>query len=148
MRIFLSIILWVVMLVAPVRADSVTLTTYYPSPSGDYANLHVSGNVGVGTSAPSQKLDVNGNIHATGDICTEAGGGKCLSTVAGISEIVTVNEAACGNTDFTLTASCAPGYKLLSCAGGSMAGLMIDFGFFKVSGFNRGLLDVLGVNAF
>jgi len=28
------------------------------------------------------RLDVNGNIHATGDICTDQGGGKCLSSVS------------------------------------------------------------------
>ena len=39
-----------------------------------------NGNVGIGNTAPVQKLDVTGQIHATGDICTDAGGGKCLST--------------------------------------------------------------------
>ncbi|MBK7961858.1 MAG: hypothetical protein IPK04_12075, partial [Bdellovibrionales bacterium] len=39
-----------------------------------------TGNVGIGTTTPTQKLDVNGQIHASGDICTDAGGGKCLST--------------------------------------------------------------------
>jgi len=56
-----------------------------------------NGNVGIGTQAPTGKLDVggilkvtggttiNGNldvfgkIHATGDICTDEAGGKCLS---------------------------------------------------------------------
>ena len=56
-----------------------------------------NGNVGIGTQAPAGKLDVggalrvvggatiNGNldvfgkIHATGDICTDEAGGKCLS---------------------------------------------------------------------
>ncbi|MEM4268340.1 MAG: hypothetical protein QXK37_05945, partial [Candidatus Woesearchaeota archaeon] len=39
-----------------------------------------TGNVGIGTNAPAQRLDVNGQIHSTGDICTDSGGGKCLST--------------------------------------------------------------------
>ena len=39
------------------------------------------GNVGIGTTTPAQKLEVNGNILAsgTGDVCN--GGGKCLSSV-------------------------------------------------------------------
>ncbi len=38
-----------------------------------------SGNVGIGTTSPSQKLEVNGNIISSGDICN--GGGKCLSSI-------------------------------------------------------------------
>jgi hypothetical protein len=45
-----------------------------------YAASFMGGNVGIGTTTPTQKLDVNGQIHASGDICTDAGGGKCLST--------------------------------------------------------------------
>jgi len=40
-------------------------------------------NVGIGTLNPLYKLDVNGNVHASGDICTDAGGGKCLSSASG-----------------------------------------------------------------
>jgi len=39
------------------------------------------GKVGIGIDAPSQKLDVDGQIHATEDICTDADGGACLSAV-------------------------------------------------------------------
>jgi hypothetical protein len=37
--------------------------------------------VGIGTINPQNKLDVVGNIKATGDICTDVNGGKCLGTL-------------------------------------------------------------------
>ncbi len=40
------------------------------------------GNLGVGTPNPQAKLDVVGNISATGDVCS---GAKCLSTVGGVN---------------------------------------------------------------
>jgi len=73
-------------------AEQITLTTYYPAPYGVYREFTTTGNtylatnegnVGIGTTSPSQKLDVSGQIHASGDICTDAGGGKCLSTGGG-----------------------------------------------------------------
>jgi len=40
-----------------------------------------NGNVGIGATDPGAKLDVSGGgIHATGDICTDIGGGVCLSS--------------------------------------------------------------------
>ena len=48
-----------------------------------------TGNVGIGTTTPSEKLDVNGNIHAAGDICTDLAGGKCLSAATGGSSLWT-----------------------------------------------------------
>ncbi|MCK9595144.1 MAG: complement C1q domain-containing protein [Candidatus Omnitrophica bacterium] len=67
--------------------ETIAITTYYPSPYGDYLaltsrrmkigttysgsgvnvadnNLLVEGNVGIGTTTPVQKLDVNGTIRA------------------------------------------------------------------------------------
>jgi hypothetical protein len=37
---------------------------------------------GIGTVNPEARLDVSGNIHATEDICTDAGGGVCLSNLS------------------------------------------------------------------
>lgn len=49
-----------------------------------YVEIKEGGNVGIGTTNPTQKLDVADRIHATGDICTDAGGGKCLSSAGSV----------------------------------------------------------------
>lgn len=79
---------------ARLQSEQFSLSTYYPAPSGAYTNLITtgrtllardSGNVGVGTSAPTVKLDVNGAIRATGgDLLHEcpaeqAAGNACVS---------------------------------------------------------------------
>ncbi len=48
----------------------------------DNGDFTVSGNVGVGTPAPSQKLDVNGNINSSGNLTVtgNVGVGKATST--------------------------------------------------------------------
>ena len=44
-----------------------------------YLFVETGGNVGIGTSDPGEKLEVQGKINATGDICIE--GGNCLSSL-------------------------------------------------------------------
>ncbi|MCX6761159.1 MAG: hypothetical protein NTZ84_03620 [Candidatus Nealsonbacteria bacterium] len=66
------------------------------------------GNVGIGTTGPSQKLEVNGNILATGDVCN--GAGACLSQIAswigGQSLVFNVHTyAACTAAGGTVVAS-------------------------------------------
>jgi hypothetical protein len=75
-----------------------------------------SGNVGIGTTNPTQKLDVAGQIRAT-DVCTT--GGKCLSTVGGGSlSCTTVNAtgvlsatADCGSNGTVIGGACHFSYN-------------------------------------
>ncbi|MFW6282803.1 MAG: hypothetical protein ACOC1P_02005, partial [Minisyncoccales bacterium] len=49
--------------------------------SNNNLGVHVNeeGNVGIGTTEAENEFQVEGRIQASGDICTDAGGGKCLS---------------------------------------------------------------------
>lgn len=59
------------------------LNCAYNGSSATNGLIVANGNVGIGTIAPTQALDVNGQIHASGDICTDAGGNhQCLSNLS------------------------------------------------------------------
>jgi hypothetical protein len=44
-------------------------------------NIDALGRIGVGVSNPQHALQVRGRIQASGDICTDLAGGRCLSTL-------------------------------------------------------------------
>ena len=51
------------------------------------------GNIGIGTTSPAQKLEVNGNGLFDGDVCN--GSGKCLSSVFQTNVIATGTNPTC-----------------------------------------------------
>jgi hypothetical protein len=68
--------------VPELESESVTLSTYYPAPSGVYTNMITTsntylardgGNVGIGTTGPVAKLDVNGTVNVAGTATLRAG---------------------------------------------------------------------------
>ena len=89
-RLLVIMGMWIIFIFAGLgyAEDQLTITTYYPSPYGNYRELSaqrmkigttysdsgttvadndliVEGNVGIGTKAPTVKLEVNGEIKAT-----------------------------------------------------------------------------------
>lgn len=80
-------------------SESVSLTTYYPAPSGVYSQLITTGNtylardggaVGVGTTAPGGKLDVAGTAYVsqmqtTGNNVVNTGNPNAADIVIGSS---------------------------------------------------------------
>ena len=65
-------------------AEEVKVTTYYPSPEGEYNKLNTTGNtnlattsagnVGIGTPTPGWKLGVNGSMHTSSPSWTGSDG--------------------------------------------------------------------------
>ena len=62
------------LIAAELTSETLTMTTWYPSPSGTYKTLRATmnayfaysgGSVGIGTTAPGQKLSVAGTIEST-----------------------------------------------------------------------------------
>ncbi len=63
-------------------SENVTLSTFYPAPSGVYTQILTTGstllardggNVGVGVANPASKLDVGGSLRVTGPVQLSAG---------------------------------------------------------------------------
>mgnify|MGYP003394246103 CR=1 FL=1 len=63
---YFYLIIFVALPFSTVRANNLTMTTYYPSPTGHYDTLSAD-NIGIGTLTPMANLDVNGNALVRGD---------------------------------------------------------------------------------
>ncbi|MBN8537727.1 MAG: hypothetical protein J0M15_11795 [Deltaproteobacteria bacterium] len=66
--------------------------------TNNYAAQFIGGNVGIGTTNPSEKLEVSGNVKATG-LCI---GADCRTTWPASSNSVTISEKS---ANFTITTS-------------------------------------------
>ncbi|MBI4376301.1 MAG: hypothetical protein HY549_07605, partial [Elusimicrobia bacterium] len=76
------VIFIIALAVAQLGSENITLSTYYPAPSGIYTRIITTGDtilardggrVGIGTASPSAKLEVAGTAHITGQLRIEGG---------------------------------------------------------------------------
>lgn len=97
---------------ADLSSEKITLSTYYPAPSGVYTQMITTGNtflsrdggrVGIGTSTPSSKLHVQGSVRI---VDGSQGSGKILtSDLSGNARwqplpSVTLRQVGCSWTPF------------------------------------------------
>ncbi len=99
-RVLLAAVM-VLSVVPELNSEAVTLSTYYPAPSGVYTNMITTGNtylardggnVGVGTASPSTKLHVNGASTLGGN--TSVSGNITVSGTASVTGNLSVTGSA------------------------------------------------------
>ena|GEM_PF-2260635 len=64
------------------QADQLTLTTYYPAPFGMYQEMRVMGKLGVGTTDPTTKLEVQATSGQAGFFNVNGGAAQDYALVA------------------------------------------------------------------
>lgn len=85
---------------------------YFNGTSGqDIVSVNGNGNVGIGTTAPAQKLDVNGNIRTTGEINRSATGNANMIPICygNINESGAINT---GTGNFTVTRTSTGNFEI------------------------------------
>ena len=50
------------------QTDQITLTTYYPAPFGMYQEMRVMGKLGVGTTDPTDAVEIVGGTSVTPEV--------------------------------------------------------------------------------
>lgn len=101
-------------------SETVTLSTYYPAPSGVYVNMITTGNtylardggaVGVQNSAPARTLDVTGTFRATSN--ADVGGNLAVTGSETVGGNITVTGSATIGNGEALTGALSGAYGLI-----------------------------------
>ncbi len=108
--------------VSPQRIDDSSIVDLY---QGISITIASTGNVGIGKKDPVYALDVNGRIQATGDICTNLAGGRCLSTLpvgggGGGGGFAGISGSGSSNYFSVWTGETALGNSIVSQSGGNI----------------------------
>jgi hypothetical protein len=84
---------------ANIAGSSSSDTLFFRTASTERARIDSSGNVGIGTTSPTYKLDVSGGIQAGGKVTYSKSAGSLTTTgyaVAGITANASGNGSSCG----------------------------------------------------
>ncbi len=112
-------------------------------------NSSIAGNLGIGTTSPTQRLHVEGNLYVSGNVCTPAGCGSGLNywALSGTSLYPTSTAYNVG------VGTTSPAHKLdvagaiRSTAGGAYGNGGLYFGYHTLNSHSNGWLYVGDQNA-